>query len=173
MNRFTKPLRASLALTILTLIAAPAAFAQEDAEAEAPASPHAAAFDRETIDAARTAAAGWLALIDDGNYQESWSQAASAVQDAVTLADWRGSLQKIREPLNPLGDRKLLDSRTMTDPPGAPAGEYVFLHFRTPASEDRTVTETVVMLKEGDDWKGVGYFIQGDAQESQPGQEQD
>jgi hypothetical protein len=168
MKSFMKPLRALVALPILLLATAPAAFAQDDAEADAPANPHAAAFDQETIDAARTAAAGWLALIDEGNYQESWSQAAGAVQDAVTLADWRESLQKIREPLNPLGDRTLLDSRTMTDPPGAPAGEYVFLHFRTPASEDRTVTETVVMLKEGDDWKGVGYFIQGDQGDGQP-----
>jgi hypothetical protein len=159
-------LRVSLALPIL-LIAASTGFAQEDAEPEAPANPHTAAFDREAIDAARTAAADWLAFIDEGDYEQSWERSAEAVQAAVTLEDWRSSLAEIREPLDPLGDRKLLDSRRMTDPPGAPAGEYVFLHYRTPASEDRTVTETVVMLKEGESWKGVGYFIQGNPQDDQ------
>lgn len=123
-----------------------------------------AAPDMEAINAARAIAIEWLALVDTGDYQESWSQAASPVQDAVTLDGWTTSLQGARGSLEPFGERTLVDSREMTNPPGAPEGEYVFLHYRTEAANDQTVTETVVLIEENDVWKVIGYFVQPGAQ---------
>lgn len=112
------------------------------------------------IEAAAAAATEWLALLDAGEYEESWREAASAFQDAVTPAVWETSLTDARSELEPFGERTLTSSQQMTDPPGAPAGDYVVLLYRTEVSGDRTVTETVVPMKEGEAWKVSGYFVQ-------------
>lgn len=112
------------------------------------------------IEAATAAATEWLALIDAGDYEESWKEAASAFQDAVTPAVWETSVTEARSQFEPFGERTLTSSRQVTDPPGAPAGEYTILQYRTEVSGDRTVTETVVPMKEGDAWKVSGYFVQ-------------
>ena len=129
--------------------------AAQDAEAEASADGASA-----EVEAAAAAATEWLALLDAGEYEESWREAASAFQDAVTPAVWETSLNDARSPFEPFGERTLTSSQQLTDPPGAPAGDYVLLQYSTEVSGDRTVTETVVPMKEGDAWKVSGYNVQ-------------
>lgn len=143
------------ALLLLPFAATPLAAQDQDAEADPTADEASAA-----IEAAAAAATDWLALVDAGEYEESWREAASAFQDAVTPAVWETSLTDARSELEPFGERTLTSSQQLTDPPGAPAGEYVLLQYSTEVSGDRTVTETVVPMKEGDAWKVSGYFVQ-------------
>jgi len=105
------------------------------------------------------AATEWLALLDAGEYEASWKQAASAFRDAVTPAVWTESVTNARGSLEPFGDRELISSQQLTDPPGAPPGDYVILQYRTDVAGDRTVVETVVPMREGDAWKVSGYFV--------------
>jgi len=129
-------------------------------ETEAPDAADAADDTAAAIEGATAAATEWLALIDAGEYEESWKEAASAFQDALTPAVWESALTDARSQFEPFGQRTLTSSQQMTDPPGAPAGDYVILQYQTEVSEDRTVTETVVPMKEGDHWKVSGYFVQ-------------
>jgi len=156
----------SLLPLLLASLAAPV-MAQEADEA-ADATTTVQDEDALALEAATVAALDWLALLDDGKYEESWQAGASAMQENVTAEQWSTALKDAREPLEPFGARKLLESRKVTDPQGAPAGEYIFLHYRTQAANEQTVTETVVLLEEGDAWKVAGYFVQP-GQAGQPG----
>lgn len=149
----------SLFSLMLAALAAPAV-AQEADEAADAATTTVQDADALAVEAATVAALDWLALIDDGKYDESWQAGASVLQDNVTAEQWSTALKDARDPLEPFDARELLESRKVTDPQGAPAGEYIFLHYRTRAAGEQTVTETVVLLEEGDAWKVVGYFVQ-------------
>lgn len=155
-GRGTRSLVILAAGLLLPFAATPLAAQDQGAEADPPTTDEASA----EVEAAAAAATEWLALVDAGEYEESWRQAASAFQDAVTPAVWETSLTDARSQFEPFGERTLTSSQQVTDPPGAPAGEYVMLQYRTEVSGDRTVTETVVPMKEGDAWKVSGYFVQ-------------
>jgi hypothetical protein len=49
----------------------------------------------------------WLALVDQGKYEESWSEAARLFKGAVTREKWKEALAAARPPLG-----KLLSTRT-------------------------------------------------------------
>lgn len=113
------------------------------------------------IETAAEAALSWLQLVDDGDYEASWESAAEALKSQVTLEQWNSAIGNARSQVDPLGERTRADARYTTELPGAPAGEYVVLQFRTEASGDRTVGETVVPMKQEDgSWKVSGYFVQ-------------
>lgn len=153
-NRWTRSLLILAWSPLLPFTATP--LAAQEAEGANPAADEASAV----LEAATAAATEWLEIIDAGEYEESWQEAASAFQDAVTPATWRESVTGARGPLEPFGERTLIASQQVTDPPGAPPGEYVILQYRTEVSGDRTAVETVVPMKEGDAWKVSGYFVQ-------------
>ncbi len=113
------------------------------------------------IEAAAEAALSWLELVDDGDYEASWEAAAEALKSQVTLEQWNAAIGDARSQVDPLGERTRTDARYTTELPGAPAGEYVVFQFRTEASGDRTVGETVVPMKQEDgSWEVSGYFVQ-------------
>lgn len=147
-------LLASSALILLPATASPLA-AQEAGADEAPAAAQEAAPE-----AATDKAMSWLALVDEGDYEGSWKQSAGSFQDAVTPSVWETSVTDARSQFEPFGERTSIGSRQITDPPGAPPGDYVILQYRTEASGDRTVVETVALVKEGEAWKVGGYFVQ-------------
>lgn len=122
----------------------------------------AAGAEREAAIAAATdAALSWLELVDAGDYGSSWDAAAEAFQGMVTKGQWSAAVGDARSQVDPLGDRSRTDAQYTTELPSAPAGEYVVLRFSTEASGDRTVTETVVPMKQEDgSWKVSGYFVQ-------------
>jgi hypothetical protein len=115
--------------------------------------------EQEAIEAAQEVALSWVALVDAGEYEASWDQAAGGFQDAVTPASWETSVIDARKQFEPFGEREEIESQYLVDPPGAPAGEYVLLRYRTQVSGDRTVVETILPMKEGEVWKVGGYFV--------------
>jgi len=110
---------------------------------------------------ARQAAEAWLAVVDSGRYADSWAQAAEAFRGAVSQAAWDSTTRVHRTPLGAVTSRELLGAQPMTNPPGAPPGEYVLLQFRTRfAGRELPAVETVVPMKEKDGpWRVSGYFI--------------
>jgi serine/threonine protein kinase len=102
----------------------------------------------------------WLALIDAGNYSESWKEASAIFQGAVTEAAWENSMNTFRQPLGDLVSRKLKSVQSMTEMPGAPDGQYVVMQFETSFANKKSAVETVTFLLEKDgQWKSTGYFI--------------
>jgi len=109
---------------------------------------------------ARDAGDSWLELLDQGHFAESWDSAAAAFKEAVARDVWEQQVAAARAPFEPFGERQLLSAAYANSPPNAPPGEYVVLLYETAVSEDRTVTETVVPMKQDDgSWRVSGYFV--------------
>jgi serine/threonine protein kinase/tetratricopeptide (TPR) repeat protein len=107
-----------------------------------------------------SAAQNWLALIDAGNYSETWKEASAIFRGAVTEPGWENSMNTFRQPLGDLVSRKLKSALPMTELPGAPDGQYVVMQFETSFANKKTAIETVTfMLGKDGQWKSAGYFI--------------
>jgi len=107
------------------------------------------------------AAAGkWLALIDDGNYPQSWEEASAIFHAGVTKASWQNSMETFRKPLGNLVSRKVQSVQHFTELPGAPDGQYTVMQFNTSFTGKKSAIETVTFMLEKDGtWRSAGYFI--------------
>ena len=110
--------------------------------------------------AAHKSAEQWLALVDAGNYAESWKTAAGYFQTAVPQDQWEHTIATVREPLGDLVSRKLKSAHYTKSLPGTPDGEYVVLLFDTSFTNKKTAVETVTPMLDADGtWKVSGYYI--------------
>jgi hypothetical protein len=109
--------------------------------------------------AADAAAQKWLALVDGGNYGESWKEAASAFRKAVTAEQWSAALSASRGSYGKLLSRTLKSAEYRTSLPGAPDGEYVVLQYDSSFEHKKSAVETVTPMKDGGAWRVSGYFI--------------
>ena len=120
------------------------------------------AFGADTIQKkdALVAAKNWLAIIDKGEYAESWKEAAEYFKTAVPEDKWVQSLQAVRNPLGKLISRKVKSTAYMTSLPGAPDGQYVVIQFNTSFEHKKSAIETVTPMMDKDGkWRVSGYFI--------------
>ncbi len=126
-----------------------------------PASTNSIAPDLKNNTGATDAAAQkWLALIDAGNYSESWKEASAIVQGAATEQSFANSMNTFRKPLGDLVSRKLKSAQPMTELPGAPDGQYVLMQFETSFAQKKSAVETVTFMLEKDgQWRAAGYYI--------------
>ncbi len=107
-----------------------------------------------------SAAQKWLALIDGGNYSETWKEASAIFRSAVTEPGWENSMNTFRQPLGDLVSRKLKSAQPATELPGAPDGQYVVMQFETSFAGKKSTIETVTFMLEKDgQWRSAGYFI--------------
>ena len=110
--------------------------------------------------AAVEAAEKWLALIDKNDTAESWNQAASVFKNAVTVEQWKESLDAAHSPIGKAISRQLKSKKYATELPGAPDGEYVVIEFETTFENKKNAVETVVPMKDADgEWRVSGYFV--------------
>lgn len=110
---------------------------------------------------AAEAAEEWLALVDAEDYGASWAEASRSFQSAVTAETWAAQLTAGRAQVGAVEERELAHTQPMTDPPGAPAGEYVQLRYDSAFGGVGRVTEHVVLVRDGErGWRVAGYFIQ-------------
>ena len=109
---------------------------------------------------ALAAAENWIAMIDKGEYAESWKEAAEYFKTAVSQNQWVNSLQAVRKPLGKLNSRIVKSETYKTSLPGAPDGEYVVIQFTTSFENKKSAIETVTPMKDKDGkWRVSGYFI--------------
>jgi hypothetical protein len=110
--------------------------------------------------AAQAPAEEWLALVDAGKYAESWEQMAPRFRKEVGKRKWRAEIEKIRQPLGKLTERKLKSAEYSKELPGAPEGEYVILRYDA-SFEHRRAAEEKVTLVLGQDliWRVTGYAV--------------
>lgn len=119
-----------------------------------------AAGETSDEEAAEKSARSWLALVDEGKYEESWDEAAELFRGAVTKADWAKAMNGSRKPLGRLLSRKLKSSSYAESLPGAPDGKYVALQFEASFENKKSAVETVTpMLDRDGAWRVSGYFI--------------
>lgn len=114
----------------------------------------------ETEDQAVKAAETWLGLVDQGEYEDSWMNAAALFRAAVTAEQWEQALNAARKPLGELKSRKFKSAEFMTSLPGAPDGEYVVIQFDTSFANKKEAVETVTPMKDAVGvWRVSGYYI--------------
>jgi len=111
--------------------------------------------------AAVFSAESWLAMVDSGQYAESWNSASELFKNAVQLGQWKQSLQAVRAPLGQIISRRVSVKTYATSLPGAPDGEYVVIQFDTTFENKKAAVETVTPMMDRDGvWRVSGYYIQ-------------
>ncbi len=109
---------------------------------------------------AEAAALSWLALVDGGSYGDSYDQAAAFFRSSLSRDAWVTAVTGARSPLGSAGARVLLSATPMTTLPGAPAGEYVVIQYKTQFANHPDGIETITPMKDPDGtWRVSGYFI--------------
>ncbi len=102
----------------------------------------------------------WLSLTDQGQYEQSWSDAAPLFQATISSDDWVRSLEAVRSPLGQLKSREVSAATFSRTLPGAPDGEYVVFQFSTSFGNKASAIETVTAMKDqGEVWRVAGYYI--------------
>ena len=119
-----------------------------------------AASDEHPEAAATSAALAWLALVDAGNYADSWNASATRVRNAVAQEQWQLRAARARGPLGALQSRQLVSATFKHNLPGAPEGEYVVILFSASFANKAAAIETVTPMKDNDGtWRVAGYYV--------------
>jgi|GEM_PF-364551 len=115
--------------------------------------------DQDVVDGI-TAARGWLAIIDNGDYGKSWDEAADFLKGAVKKADLEKSFEAVRKPLGAVKSREANSAMYTKAVPGAPDGQYVVIQFKTVFENKEEAVETVTPMLDNDGkWRVSGYYI--------------
>jgi hypothetical protein len=120
--------------------------------------------------AAMDAADGFLALIDQRQYDESWASCAPAIKNTINKQSWGTVLSINRARFGVLGTRKLVSAQTVTSLPGSPDGQYAILRYRSSFTLGKTAMiglETVTLAYENGKWLGYQYAIRNPAKKHQ------
>ncbi|MCW1401538.1 DUF4019 domain-containing protein [Novosphingobium sp. MW5] len=100
-------------------------------------------------------ARSWLALVDAGKWNESWSATGTSFQRLNSAKVWASVSDKVRAPLGAVTSRKLVSSEEV---PAPPAG-YTMVKFRTDFAGKAGAVETLTLVREAGGWKVTGYII--------------
>jgi DNA-binding CsgD family transcriptional regulator len=133
------------ALGLLALAALP-----QIASAPAPAVSDAGP-NTEVIESARQ----WLALVDQGRWEESYRATGEAFRKLNTAQVWAATSQKVRPPLGAAISRTFVSQENLPAPPGG----YEVVKFRTRFANRADALETVTLDREDGGWRVVGVTI--------------
>ncbi len=119
--------------------------------------PQAPAPGGSDLTAADAVSQQWIALVDAGQYAESWQAAGKLFQANLPQQNWVQALTSARTPLGKATSRQMTGHEAKTDLPGAPAGQYALVGFATNFEAKADIIETVTLYLEDGQWKVVGY----------------
>jgi Protein of unknown function (DUF4019) len=119
----------------------------------------ASALAADTTAQATDSAKAWLALVDAGNYAQSWSETCTLFQNHITQAQWVTAAKAAREPLGTVISRAVTTATSANALPGAPDGQYMVIQFHSKFANKAEAVETVTMMMDDGRWKAAGYFI--------------
>jgi hypothetical protein len=112
------------------------------------------------VDEALEVAEAWLKLVDRGEYDRSWQEAAAYFRKVVERDQWNKTLTGVRQPLGEVESRELLEAKYRSSLAGAPDGEYVVIRFRTSFANKADSQETITPMLDPDGrWRVSGYYI--------------
>ena len=109
--------------------------------------------------AARTAAEEWLALTDDGRFEESWQAADSTLQARISRELWVDQGRRVRSRLDTVRSRLLTKTEYRESTSLVPGNQpVVLLQYTTTFDRGKTL-EALVTAKRDTTWKVAGYRV--------------
>lgn len=147
---------------MLSLALAALVFTQAAPVAPAASSSALAASSAPTVmvaSEADEAALAWVALLDREQWSDSWSAAGNLFRAQVTQTDWASTVASVRGSVGPVISRTRISAVPSTSLPGLPAGEYEVVQYRTAFRDKPDAVETAALMREGQTWHVIGYFI--------------
>lgn len=123
-------------------------------------------YAQEPTDAAQLAARDWLALVDQGRYNESYDQASQSFKVAVGRDEWAAKAGAARARAGKLLTRKLSRATETRNPPNAARGDYVLVVYNSSFANLKSAIETVATVRDRDGrWRVVNYTIRPSARQ--------
>jgi hypothetical protein len=100
----------------------------------------------------------WLSLLDNQEYEESYTQAGPMFRNEVMHDQWLASLKKFRLPLGPMISRTASRIDLAKTMPAAPDGDYAIIHYKT-VLQSKTITERLTLAMQDGRWQVYAYAI--------------
>ncbi|HLW67717.1 MAG TPA: DUF4019 domain-containing protein, partial [Gemmataceae bacterium] len=111
------------------------------------------------ITAATEAAGNWLALVDEGEYAQSWDQSSEHNRKAIGKNDYVQIYQQLYASHGRLTSRRFLTVEPHLSSSGS---EYVVIKYRTNFAYVKDITEEVISSHDSDgQWRVSGYWRRG------------
>jgi len=109
--------------------------------------------------AARSAAARWLNLLDQGDYQEAFEWEAQDFRMSRTQSQFVRYMQARRAPFGRALGRKFIGAANVRKLVGVPEGNYVSVLFKTQFEKKSETAERVILVEQEAGWRGLEYRI--------------
>lgn len=117
-----------------------------------------ASEDIGTNDSPQSAAEAFLSLIDQDNYQESWTEASNLLRDNVDADQWAEHAASYRQPLGIVAYRNLNSIEFHDWLEEMPAGDYALVFFDSSLADNGNASEMVgLVLDDNSVWRVIGY----------------
>lgn len=104
----------------------------------------------------------WLNELDDGNYEQTWNDAAKEFQQKMPIDQWVDAMNHVRKPLGKCTSRELAAAPRTNDRIGQDSKtqkeEYLYAQYDSVFETRPHIRETVVFEKGADNtWRAIGY----------------
>ena len=109
--------------------------------------------------AARSAAARWLNLLDQGDYQEAFEWEAQDFRMSRTQSQFVRYMQARRAPFGRALGRKFIGAANVRKLVGVPEGNYVSVLFKTQFEKKFETAERVILVEQEAGWRVLEYRI--------------
>jgi hypothetical protein len=109
--------------------------------------------------AAERQALGFLGYLDHGRYADSYAYTGMLIRAQLDQEAFAKQIEKTRAGFGALLSRELIDASYTTSLPGAPAGQYVVLHYGVSFANRQEAEETMVLAFAKGYWRVSGYYI--------------
>lgn len=104
------------------------------------------------------AAAGWLSMLDRGNWGGAYEASSQLFRNMVPIGAWMDSIPGVRAPFGAFESRTASTVAYKTTLTGRPDGEYVTAIFESQFADKKDVEELVTTVREADgQWRVIGY----------------
>ena len=111
-----------------------------------------------TVSASETAVTDasrqWMALLDAGDWEQSYRATSKAFRSINTLEKWAEVSRQVRTPLGAMQSRALVTADYAPTPQG-----YWIVKFRTDYAGKPGAIETLSLVNEDGGWKVTGIMI--------------
>ena len=141
---------AGVTMSVILGIAA-LALQPQSASTTAPVPAPATPAQAEVVRSARA----WLTIVDAGRWEESWRATGDSFRSLNTVEAWTRASEQGRVPLGAVVSRADLSRESVPAPPHG----LEMVKFRTSFANRPSATETLTLIREGQAWRVVGYWI--------------